>query len=71
MLCDAIANLTRVIHAGLLLALAERMGLSCVAACGGCHGRGCNNGTPVDLKQGTDEDDNSDTFDANIFEILF
>lgn len=49
----------------------RKNGLTCVSACGSCHGRGCRNEAAVDFEEdtGTSEEliDNND----NIFDLLF
>ena len=49
---------------GTRLCLCRKNGLSCVAACGGCHGEGCEDS--VENEREIEENEN----ERNIFEIL-
>lgn len=50
----------------------RRNGLSCVAACGGCHGESCENAEapPPDTDDEIEEQSMTDSNERNIFEIL-
>ena len=55
---------------GTAMCSCRKNGLSCVSACGECHGVGCNN--EFNAAVTADEDDDVDAIDdGNIFDKLF